>query len=49
MMNVPCMEHAAKPAPTRTGHTDAAAQKATSCSPTGYRAKPNKVSGTLAS
>lgn len=48
MMNVPCMAHAAKPARTPTGHTDAAAQKDTSCSLTGYLAKPNKVSGTLA-
>lgn len=49
MMNVPCMAHAAKPAQTPTGHTDAAAQKDTSCSLTRYLAKPNKVSGTLAS
>lgn len=48
MMNVPCMAHAAKPARTPTGHTDAAAQKDSSCSPTGDLAKPNKVSGTLA-
>ena len=48
MMNVPCMAHAAKPAQTPMGHTDAAAQKDTSCSLTGYLAKPNKVSGTLA-
>lgn len=48
MMNVPCMALAAKPARTPTGHTDAAAQKDTSYSPTGYLAKPNKVSGTLA-
>lgn len=49
MMNAPCMAHAAKPARTPTGHTGAAAQKDTSCSLTGYRAKPDKVSGTLAS
>lgn len=49
MMNVPCMAHAAKPARTPTGHTDAAAQKDTSYSLTGDPAKPNKVSGTLAS
>lgn len=49
MMNVPCMAHAAKPARTPMGHTDAAAQKDTSCSLTEYLAKPNKVSGTLAS
>lgn len=48
MMNAPCMAHAAKPARTPTGHTGAAAQKDTSCSLTGYRAKPDKVSGTLA-
>lgn len=47
MMNVPCMAHAAKAARTATGHTDAAAQKDTSCSLTGYRARPSKVSGTL--
>lgn len=49
MMNVPCMAHAAKPARTPMGHTDAAAQKDTSCSLTEYPAKLNKVSGTLAS
>lgn len=49
MMNVLCMAHAAKPARTPTGHTDAAAQKDTSYSLTGYHAKPNKVSSTLAS
>lgn len=48
MMNVPCTVHAAKPAPTPMGHTDAAAQKDTSYSLTRYLAKPNKVSGTLA-
>lgn len=48
MMNVPCMAHAAKPAQTPTGHTDAAAQKDTSWSLMGDHAKPNKVSGTLA-
>ncbi|MEQ2312284.1 hypothetical protein AMECASPLE_029357, partial [Ameca splendens] len=42
MMNVPCMVHAAKPAQTPTGHTDAAAQRDTSCSLTGYLAEPNK-------
>ncbi|KAJ4933189.1 hypothetical protein JOQ06_030024, partial [Pogonophryne albipinna] len=45
MMNVPCMAHAAKPAQTPMGHTDAAAQKDTSCSLTGYLAKPNKRNG----
>lgn len=48
MMNVPCMAHAAKPAQTPTGHTNAAAQRDTSYSLTGYLAEPNKVSGTLA-
>lgn len=43
-MNVPCMAHAAKPVGTPTGHTDVAAQKGTSCSLTGYLAKPDKVS-----
>lgn len=49
MMNVPYTAHAAKPAPTPTGRTDAAAQRDTSCSPTGYPAEPDKVSGTPAS
>lgn len=48
-MNVPYTAHAAKPAPTPTGRTDAAAQRDTSCSPTGYPAEPDKVSGTPAS
>lgn len=48
MMNVPCMAHAAKPARTPMGHTDAAAQKDTSCSLTRDLVKPNKVSVTLA-
>lgn len=47
MMNVPRMVHAAKRARTPMGHTDAAAQRDTSCSLTGDPAKPNKVSATL--
>lgn len=44
MMNAQYMAHAAKPAPTPTGRTGAAAQKDTSYSQTGYPVEPDKVS-----